>query len=64
MLVVDTAHGHSKNVIEMVSLIKRRYGTRSYRRNVATGEATEDLIKAGADAVKVGISRVQYVRQG
>lgn len=56
VLVVDTAHGHSKNVIEMVSLIKRRYPELELiAGNVATGEATEDLIKAGADAVKVGI---------
>ncbi|HQA50743.1 MAG TPA: IMP dehydrogenase, partial [Syntrophomonadaceae bacterium] len=56
VLVVDTAHGHSKNVIEMVSLIKRRYPELEViAGNVATGEATEDLIKAGADAVKVGI---------
>ena len=53
---MDTAHGHSKNVIEMVSLIKRRYPELEViAGNVATGEATEDLIKAGADAVKVGI---------
>ena len=56
VLVVDTAHGNSKNVIEMVSLIKRRYPELEViAGNVATGEATEDLIKAGADAVKVGI---------
>jgi IMP dehydrogenase len=56
VIVVDTAHGHSKNVIEVVSLIKRRYPELDIiAGNVATAEATEDLIKAGADAVKVGI---------
>lgn len=56
VLVVDTAHGHSKGVIEMVKTIKDKYpSTELIAGNVATGEATEDLIKAGANAVKVGI---------
>ena len=56
VLVLDTAHGHSKGVIEAVKLIKREYpDTQVIAGNVATGEATEDLIKAGADAIKVGI---------
>jgi IMP dehydrogenase len=56
VLVVDTAHGHSESVLEMVRGIKRRYsGTEIVAGNIVTAEATEDLIKAGADAVKVGI---------
>ena len=56
VLVLDTAHGHSKGVIEAVKLIKREYpDTEVIAGNVATGEATVDLIKAGADAIKVGI---------
>ncbi len=56
VLVLDTAHGHSKGVIEAVELIKREYpNTDVIAGNVATGEATVDLIKAGADAIKVGI---------
>ncbi len=56
VLVVDTAHGHSEAVLEMVRGIKRRYaGTEVVAGNIVTAEATEDLIKAGADAVKVGI---------
>ncbi|SCG82017.1 IMP dehydrogenase [Proteiniborus sp. DW1] len=56
VVVVDTAHGHSKGVIETVTKIKREYpDLQIIAGNVATGEATEDLIKAGADAIKVGI---------
>lgn len=56
VVVVDTAHGHSKGVIEAVSKIKREYpNLQVIAGNVATAEATVDLIKAGADAVKVGI---------
>lgn len=56
VLVLDTAHGHSKGVIEAVKLVKREYpNTQVIAGNVATGEATVDLIKAGADAIKVGI---------
>lgn len=56
VIVVDTAHGHSKGVIETVAKIKREYPElQVIAGNVATAEATEDLIKAGADAVKVGI---------
>ena len=55
VIVVDTAHGHSKGVITMVKQIKSRYDVQLIAGNVATGEATRDLIKAGADAVKVGI---------
>lgn len=56
VLVVDTAHGHSRNVLDIVAAIKSRYPDLDLiAGNVATAEATEDLIKAGADAVKVGI---------
>lgn len=56
LIVVDTAHGHSKGVIETVKAIKKRYPeTELVAGNVATAEGTKDLIKAGADAVKVGI---------
>lgn len=55
-VVVDTAHGHSRGVIEAVAAIKRRWpGLALVAGNVATGEGTRALIEAGADAVKVGI---------
>jgi IMP dehydrogenase len=56
VIVVDTAHGHSKGVIDMVSRLKKEFsGLEIIAGNVATPEATLDLIAAGADAVKVGI---------
>ncbi|HAF68093.1 MAG TPA: IMP dehydrogenase, partial [Acidimicrobiaceae bacterium] len=55
VLVVDTAHGHSQDVIEMVSKIKANYSVEVVAGNVATAEATRALIDAGADGVKVGI---------
>lgn len=56
VLVVDTAHGHSKNVIEMIKWIKKKYPQVDVvGGNVATAEAVEDLIEAGADGIKVGI---------
>jgi len=56
MLVVDTAHGHSRGVIETVKKLRQRYPELTIvAGNVATGEATRDLIEAGASAVKVGI---------
>jgi len=55
VIVVDTAHGHSRGVLSMVKLIKSKYDIQLIAGNVATGEATRDLIKAGADSVKVGI---------
>ena len=56
VLVVDTAHGHSKGVIETVRAIKELYpNAQVIAGNVATKEATADLIKAGADGIKVGI---------
>lgn len=55
-LVIDTAHGHSSRVIEAVREIKRRHPeTQLIAGNIATGEATRELIDAGVDAVKTGI---------
>lgn len=56
VVVVDTAHGHSKGVLEAVYRIKESYpDLQVIAGNVATAEATSDLIQAGADAVKVGM---------
>ena len=56
VLVVDTAHGHSKGVIERVRWIKQHFeGVDVVGGNIATGEAAKALVAAGADAVKVGI---------
>ncbi len=52
---VDSAHGHSKNVLETVKEIKRRFAIDVVAGNVATGAGAKDLIRAGADAIKVGI---------
>ena len=54
-LVVDSAHGHSSNVIETVKQIKSRFDIDVIAGNVATYEGCRDLIDAGADAVKIGI---------
>ena len=56
VLVVDTAHGHSHGVIQTVALMKKQFPKiEVIAGNIATPEAAEELIKAGADAVKVGI---------
>jgi IMP dehydrogenase len=55
VLVVDSAHGHSANVLETVREIKRQWDIDVIAGNVATKEGCEDLLAAGADAVKVGI---------
>jgi IMP dehydrogenase len=55
VLVVDSAHGHSSNVIETVEVIKKRWEIEVVAGNVATREGCRDLIRAGADGVKVGI---------
>ena len=56
VVVLDSAHGHSVNVLNCVKMIKEKYPALPViAGNVATGEATRDLIEAGADAVKVGI---------
>ena len=56
VIVVDTAHGHSHAVLDRVRWIKKAYtNVQIIGGNIATGDAAKDLIKAGADAVKVGI---------
>lgn len=56
VIVLDSAHGHSENVIRCVKMIKEKYpDLQVVAGNVATGDATKALIEAGADAVKVGI---------
>jgi IMP dehydrogenase len=55
VVVVDSAHGHSKNVIDTVRRIKREFAIDLIAGNVATAAGTRALIEAGADAVKVGI---------
>lgn len=55
-IVLDSAHGQSKNVLNCVKMIREAYpDLQIIAGNVATGEGTEDLIKAGVDCVKVGI---------
>jgi IMP dehydrogenase len=55
-IVLDTAHGHSKGVLDTVKMIREAYpGLTIIAGNVATAEATKDLIDAGADVIKVGI---------
>ncbi len=56
VLVVDTAHGHSQGVIDRVAWVKKHFpDVQVVGGNIATGDAAEALVKAGADAVKVGI---------
>jgi IMP dehydrogenase len=55
VIVVDTAHGHSRGVLEMVKRVKQKFDVDLIAGNVGTAEATRDTIRAGADAVKVGI---------
>ncbi|MHC4220622.1 MAG: IMP dehydrogenase [Planctomycetota bacterium] len=55
VIVVDTAHGHSENVIKTVQAIRKRCDLDIIAGNIATAEAVADLVAAGADAVKVGI---------
>ncbi|MFQ3620774.1 MAG: IMP dehydrogenase [Spirochaetales bacterium] len=54
-VVIDTAHGDSKSVIDTLRSIRKKYPVPVIGGNVATAEATERLIEAGADAVKVGV---------
>ena len=54
-LVIDTAHGHSKGVLETVKLLKSKLNIDIIAGNVATGAGTQALIDVGVDAVKVGI---------
>ena len=56
VIVVDTAHGHSQNVIDRVRWIKKHFpDVQLIAGNIATADAAKDLVKAGADAIKVGI---------
>ncbi|MCX7833819.1 MAG: IMP dehydrogenase [Ignavibacteria bacterium] len=55
VLVIDTAHGHSSGVINMIKKIKSKFDTELIAGNIATAEAAIDLIKAGVDCLKVGI---------
>ncbi len=55
VLVLDSAHGHSKGIIDTVKAIKEKFEIDIIAGNVATPEAVEALVEAGADAVKVGI---------
>lgn len=56
LIVVDTAHGHSRGVLEMVKILRRKFSDiELVAGNAGTAEATRDIIRAGADAVKVGI---------
>lgn len=55
VIVVDTAHGHSSRVIDVIKEIKRAFDIELVGGNVATFEGAESLIKAGVDAIKVGI---------
>ena len=56
IIVVDSAHGHSKGILERVASVKKTYpDIQVIAGNVATGEGAEALVKAGVDAVKVGI---------
>jgi IMP dehydrogenase len=56
VLVVDSAHGHSRNVTDTVRALKKKYpALQIIAGNIATAEAAADLVKAGADAIKVGI---------
>src|SRR5690606_14977301 len=56
LITIDTAHGHSKGVIDMLKAVKAKYPElQVVVGNIATGAAAKDLAAAGADAVKVGI---------
>ncbi len=55
VIVIDTAHGHTKSVISTLKAIKKRFDIEVVAGNIATAEGALDLIKAGADALKVGI---------
>ncbi|MEX0602568.1 MAG: IMP dehydrogenase, partial [Bacteroidota bacterium] len=55
VVVIDTAHGHSRGVIDMIRRVRAKIDIDLIAGNVGTGEATRDLIRAGVDAVKVGI---------
>ncbi len=55
VVVIDTAHGHSKNVLETVQNIRKKYDIEVIAGNIVTAEAARDLIDAGVNAIKVGV---------
>lgn len=55
VIVIDTAHGHSKPVINMLKELKKGFGIDVIAGNIATSEAARDLVRAGADGIKIGI---------
>ncbi|MBI2981573.1 MAG: IMP dehydrogenase [Deltaproteobacteria bacterium] len=55
LIVIDTAHGHTQGVLETIRAFKKAYAIPLIAGNVATGEAAEALVKAGVDAVKLGV---------
>jgi IMP dehydrogenase len=56
VIAIDTAHGHTQNVIDTIGKVKKRHRTlQVVAGNIATAQAARDLIKAGADAIKVGM---------
>ncbi len=55
VIVIDTAHGHTKPVLNTLKMLKKKFDIDVIAGNIATAEAAEDLIKAGADGIKVGI---------
>ncbi len=55
VVIIDTAHGHSQGVMDMVKKVKAKFSIDVIAGNVGTAEAARDLIKAGADCIKVGI---------
>lgn len=55
VVVIDTAHGHSIGVLDMVKRVKSKFSIEVIAGNVGTAEAAKDLIKAGADCIKIGI---------
>jgi IMP dehydrogenase len=55
VIIIDTAHGHSSGVLEMVKRVRSKFDVELIAGNVGTAEGTNDLIKAGVDAVKIGI---------
>jgi len=55
IIVIDTAHGHTKSVLDAIKKIKKTFNIELIVGNIATGDAAQALIDAGADAIKVGI---------
>jgi IMP dehydrogenase len=55
VIVIDTAHGHTSPVLNTLKILKKRFDVDVIAGNIATAEAAKDLIKAGADSIKIGI---------